>query len=542
MLIARRPATRIIYFLLMLSLVGVLLVVICTSRYGAGVTPDSVAYISTARNLLSGEGYARHDGRPFVDWPPLFPTLLALIGLGGFDPADSVRYVNAISFGLTILVTGLWLLNNVRSPPLVLLGSVAILLSRPLIYVSAFAWTEPLFVLFVLLSVFVMQQFLRSGKPLSLLFLSAIFAALASLTRYIGVTVILTGLVALLLFNRNISTMTKLFRATLFAFISTLPLTAWVIRNYAVASTLAGERGLSPYTLMQELYFTLNTVSKWFLPPIILAILRILLIVLLFVLGIAIFPVLSRWNQDRWASINSLRIMPLVYFILLYTSGLIASATRIAFDPINHRLLAPIYVPFMLLVLFTIDNIAQSFSRMHFSKQALNAFLLIGFGLWLGYPFLYSGNLVINSIRNGAGGYSSKAWMNSELISYLRQHPLRGSVYSNAPHAIYILTGMSARPSPSKHSRDSSLISPADDFQQLKRSVTSGNDTYVVWFENEPLLSFYHIQELRSVFDLESVVKTSDGAIYLIQHEDSDRCVRNPSTYRWQVNPCASPG
>jgi hypothetical protein len=525
----------------MLSLVGVLLVVICTSRYGAGVTPDSVAYISTARNLLAGEGYAIHDGRPFVNWPPLFPTLLSLIGLGGFDPLDSVRYVNAIAFGLTILVTGLWLLNNVRSPPLVLLGSVTILLSRPLIYVSAFAWTEPLFVLFVLLSIFVMQQFLQSGKPLSLL-LSAIFAALASLTRYIGGTVILTGLVALLLFNRNISTMTRFFRATLFAFISTLPITAWVIRNYAVASTLAGERGPSPYTLMQELYFTLNTVSKWFLPPIIPAILRVLLIVLLFVSGIAIFPVLSRWDQDSWSSTNSLRIMSLVYFILLYTSGLIASATRIAFDPINHRLLAPIYVPFMLLVLFTIDNIAQSFSRMHFLKQALTVFLPIGFGLWLVYPFLYSGDLVINSIRNGAGGYSSKAWMNSELISYLKQHPLRGSVYSNAPHAIYILTGMSARPSPSKHSRDNSFISPVDDFQQLKKSVASGNDTYVVWFENEPLLSFYNIQELRSVFDLESVVKTSDGAIYLIQHEDSDRCFRTPSTYRWQVSPCTSPG
>jgi hypothetical protein len=540
MLIARMPATRIIYFLLMLSLVGVLLVVICTSRYGAGVTPDSVAYISTARNLLSGEGYARHDGRPFVDWPPLFPTLLAWIGLSGFDPLDSVRYVNAISFGLTILVSGLWLLNNVRSPPLVLLGSVAILLSRPLIYVSVFAWTEPIFVLFMLSSIFVMQQFLQSGKVLFLL-LSAIFAALASLTRYIGVTVILTGLLALLLFNRNISTITKLLRATLFTFISLFPLTAWVIRNYAVASTLVGERGSSPYTLMQELYFTLNTVTKWFLPPIIPAILRILLIVLLCVSGIVIFQVLSRWNQSSWSSTNSLRIMPLVYFVLLYTSGLIASATRIAFDPINHRLLAPIYVPVMLLGLFTIDNIKQSFSRMHFSKQTLNVCLHVGFGLWLVYPFLYSGNLVINSIRNGAGGYSSRAWMNSELISYLKQYPLHGSIYSNAPHAIYILTGMSARPSPSKHSRDHSLISPADDFQQLEKSVASGNDTYVVWCENEPLLSFYNIQELRSVFDLESVVKTADGAIYLIQHEDSDRCLQSLSTYRWQVSPHIGP-
>ncbi|MGA9351536.1 MAG: hypothetical protein WBW48_22380 [Anaerolineae bacterium] len=539
MLIARRPATRIIYFLLMLSLVGILLVVICTSRYGAGISPDSVAYISTARNLLSGKGYTRHDGRPFGDWPPLFPTLLALIGLGGFDPLDSVRYVNAISFGLMVLVSGLWLLNNIRSLPLVLLGSVAILLSRPLIYVSVFAWTEPLFVLFMLLFIFVMQQFLKSGKPL-LLLLSAIFAALASLTRYIGVTVILTGLVALLLFNRNITTITKLIQATLFAFISTFPLTAWVIRDYTVVSALVGERGLSPHTLMQDLYFTLNTVSKWFLPPIIPAILRILLIVLLFISGIAIFQVLPRWNQNNRAS--SLRIMPLVYFILLYTSGLIASAARIAFDPINHRLLAPIYVPLMLLVLFTLDNIQQLFPSVHFPKQTLNVFLPIGLGLWLVYPFLYSGNLVIDSIRNGAGGYSTTVWMNSELISYLRQHPLRGSVYSNTPHAIYILTGMSARPSPSKHSRDDSLLSPVDDFQQLKTSVASGNDTYIVWFDDESLLSFYNIQELRSVFDLEIVVKTSDGAVYLIKHEDSDRCLRTPSPYRWQVNPCTSPG
>lgn len=81
--------------LLILSLIAILLVLLSTSRYGVGLSPDSAIYISVAKNLLSGNGYREFGGIPFVNWAPLFPTLLAILGLLGISPLDGARLINA---------------------------------------------------------------------------------------------------------------------------------------------------------------------------------------------------------------------------------------------------------------------------------------------------------------------------------------------------------------------------------------------------------------------------------------------------------------
>ena len=40
-----------------LTVAAVALVLVNTSRYGAGISPDSTSYVAAARNLLAGRGY-----------------------------------------------------------------------------------------------------------------------------------------------------------------------------------------------------------------------------------------------------------------------------------------------------------------------------------------------------------------------------------------------------------------------------------------------------------------------------------------------------
>ena len=101
--------------LLAVSVVGALLVLIATSRYGTGLTPDSGCYISAARSLAAGRGLLPHSGNPFVEWPPLFPALLALTARLGIEPITAARYLNAMIFGAILFVSGLWLRRNLRS-------------------------------------------------------------------------------------------------------------------------------------------------------------------------------------------------------------------------------------------------------------------------------------------------------------------------------------------------------------------------------------------------------------------------------------------
>ena len=91
---------RILHAVIVLfSVAGVMLSLLSTSRYGVGLSSDSTEYISAARGLLAGQGYVCHDGSPYTGWPPLFPTLLAGIGLTGIDPTTAARFLNAFAFG-----------------------------------------------------------------------------------------------------------------------------------------------------------------------------------------------------------------------------------------------------------------------------------------------------------------------------------------------------------------------------------------------------------------------------------------------------------
>lgn len=525
-----QPRNRqIIYFLLSFSVLGVLLILVSTSKYGAGCWPDSVAYISTARNLLSGNGYFRYAELPFVEWPPLWPTLLAFFGLIGFDPLDVARYINAIFFGLIVFLSGMWLLKHISSRALVLLGSLAILFSTPLIRNSAFMGTEPLFVVFVLLFILEVELFLSSGKPLPF-FLAAIFAALACLTRYIGVTIVFTGLL-LLLIKRNITVKNRLTKGIALILICTLPMIVWVSRNYMISSTLVGERHPSSYTLGQNIYFTLDTVTRWFMPPSSLVetskfstlpeqlqeLLQLLTLppatrvaigILLSLLITGAFVLIIGRNQNRGKSTSLSQIMPLLCFVVIYTIYLVTSATFVSIDILTHRLLSPIYVPLVLLIIFMIDNILR-FSHEHFSRQTLGRFLLVGSTLLLVvYPFLFSGWKTINRIKEGAGGYSHVSYRNSPLISYMQENPLDGQVYSNRPDYVYILTGIPVKFSPGS----------AEDALLLKEYLVSkDSNTYLVWFKDRGWESLPEIGEFDFMFDMEIIATVSDGVIYLIK-------------------------
>jgi len=65
-------------------------------RYGPGLPPDSASYISSARNLLLGKGYFIFNGQPMTVAPPLFSTILAIIGLAGVDPLIGARFLKRL--------------------------------------------------------------------------------------------------------------------------------------------------------------------------------------------------------------------------------------------------------------------------------------------------------------------------------------------------------------------------------------------------------------------------------------------------------------
>ncbi|MYJ74787.1 MAG: hypothetical protein F4089_06635, partial [Gammaproteobacteria bacterium] len=88
----RRP-DPVVLGILALSLVAGLLVVTRTGEYGIGLSPDSVQYVSMARELATGhDTLAGEHLRP--TWPPLFTLLISAPGVAGVDPIAVATVLN----------------------------------------------------------------------------------------------------------------------------------------------------------------------------------------------------------------------------------------------------------------------------------------------------------------------------------------------------------------------------------------------------------------------------------------------------------------
>ena len=174
-----------------------------------------------------------------MKWPPLYPLLLAAASLFVFDPLDVAGPLNAAIFGLTIFVAGHYLRQRIHSRFLILWACLAILLSIPLTSTAYTAMSEPLFILFVTLSLLHTDNFLRQGQRAFLLG-ATMFTTLACLTRYIGLTLPMT-IFLLLRLQHNTGSVTKIKHSTAYALVSTSPLFLWILRNILVDGKPTGQ-------------------------------------------------------------------------------------------------------------------------------------------------------------------------------------------------------------------------------------------------------------------------------------------------------------
>ncbi|MDX1379141.1 MAG: hypothetical protein R3307_09845, partial [Anaerolineales bacterium] len=94
-------------YLTLISLLGMLFAFIVTYRFGPGLTTDGARYLSTAENLINGNGFTEYLGVPLTQFPPLYSIVIAAVGL--FTRSDVfaiAQFVNIFSFGLTIWLGG----------------------------------------------------------------------------------------------------------------------------------------------------------------------------------------------------------------------------------------------------------------------------------------------------------------------------------------------------------------------------------------------------------------------------------------------------
>lgn len=207
---------------------------------GAGLTtpPDGLLCDSLCTTLMGGAE------QPLTVWPPLLSLILAgLHQTFGPDAMPAYRLFNALVYGAIAFYT--YRLARGRMLP-----TLATLMAPPMVLVTVYAISEPVFILLVLAW---LDQVGRIKQTWGLIGLATVAAA-ATMQRYVGVILIPLGILAI---------GWRPSRWVTYTAIASYPLAMWATRNYYLTGTLFGPRPSANNTLEALATELQSTFLEW---------------------------------------------------------------------------------------------------------------------------------------------------------------------------------------------------------------------------------------------------------------------------------------
>lgn len=460
------PRLASILTLSLLAVAGTFLVLRATPE-GLGLSDDSIAYIAGARSMLAGDGYREawlESNQPVTHFPPGFSSVLAFFGLFGLDPLRGTRFVNALLFGINAGLLGILVWRMTPSLTAGLVAAGLFIANGDLLQVHTAAMSEPLFIFLSLLAFWTFDLYFELppssvGRGISgewwWLVACGAFAGMAYLTRYAGLALVATFLVAIVILR---STWRKRFTSVGIFLAGFVPFAlGWALRNRMIAES-ATNRAFAWHPITAEnIRLGIFTFSSflvpveewrrslagfgWVLPGLIVLVLG----------AVLVWTLLQAWryfSKPRQASVlkrggkESREVISFTtgLYIFAYLASIVASMTMFdAATKFRLRILAPVFVG--LLILLVAFGISM---RKKYRPLIIVATVLV-FAL-----SIYKQSVTFAHWSQGGIGYASFQWYDSQAMAYLRDLPDGVSIYTNEPAAVYLYTGRGAKVLPSR--------------------------------------------------------------------------------------------
>lgn len=485
--------------------------------YGAGLGWDPINYLCVARNLLAGEGFFGCGGRSFSPWAPGYPAMLAAAGgLLDLDPYDVAGPLNAAASGALVFVAGQWLLQNLESRVLAVLGCLAVASALPLMRIASGAWSETAFLLFAILALTRADRYFEDGRAASLAW-AAVFTALACATRYSGV-VIAAVIAAGLVLERRGSPRRKAMRLWAYGLASAAPVCAWMLRNLIEEGWFFMRRQPVDHPLPEVLADTARTVGAWMLhdarPHGALGAAALLLLAAgAGWRGLRALPRVTRPRERSFLLFGGFALAYAVFYA--YTT--VAGHHEHGVQP---RHLLPMYVPVLFAALLEADRLASSGRKTRRTWTRAAAPAAAGLLLWLSwgvYPSIrdvLSGRFPAYSSIGSQEHADSRAARRSEVVRYLRADAGRnGAVWSNAKDWLEIHAGGMARHSSLPEGRSDAAGALAE---WSERRVRDGDRA--VWLHGPARAGAtgYDAADIYALPDANLLAALKDGLVFRI--------------------------
>lgn len=487
----------------MLGLIGVGMIFYST-RWGIGIAHDSFGYLSGAENLLRGQGYSHVTGlgevMPTNQWPPLFSLAITPFGFAGLSISEGARWLNALLFGINILLIGYFVYRNTTFWPAIF-ASLIILTSVDLIRLHATAYSEPLYFFLGLCGLYWLDKYINTAKTFPLL-ISALIIGAAALTRYIGVTLIVTLCVSILVLGKR-SLKRRLADCCIAGVISSLPLTLFAIRNVLVSGRVISYLDTVQTRLITAGQFMLglDTISLWFLPATISFRNRML------VLGVAVLALVlitARFGRTNLPTFWSVNLIYVFAYLLSLTLAIVSVEPHIAYDA---KYLSPVFVSIVIILALFLHGILLRAPRP----------VRIGLWVFLALFCISAGEravVVVKDIHQNGLGFEAPELRQSKIMSSIKNLPVDVRIYASLPILVRFFTQRDIRELPWKYhpATENPVSGYLPELHEIQTSSRSQR-TLIVYHRWRP---YYYPTEndLKQVLSLKEIASAPDGTIY----------------------------
>ncbi len=510
--------------LVAIALAGSILLFVCTSPWGIGVSKDGARYIAGARSILEGHGYRDAVSMdPITNWPPFFPFTLAVIGLFGIDPVEGARILHILLFGLNIFIVGLILKRFTQSTLIALFGAWLFLTSSPIVESHILVRSEPWFIFLVFTGFFFLLQYLSTGAK-RLLFFASFFTALACLDRYAGVSVIAAGMIMILFSNQN-NLRHPVIHSMIYGILSFLPLGLWIMRNYLTAHDPVNRTIYFHFPAASYFHQALATFSSWLVAihaPLTLQYF-VLIIFLTTAITMMIFVAKREKSKEGVGDVTThdfFRMMALMITFSFCVIGLelFHHAFLYAHVQASDRHFLPVFVACLIGSFVLLHRFLKLYPHPFFKIFA------VVFLLSLNISYLWNSSRTFTTAYHDGDRFTSRKWRTSPTIAKAKSLPTDAFIYSNEPGALYILTNRKTYSLPRKYSRrhyrDKESAKPDEKFlrrlNKVKEKLASRKG-YIVFFHPSHRWHKVSEEELQHDLPLVLVDRLSDGVIYQIK-------------------------
>ena len=379
------------------------------------------------------------------------------------------------------------------------------LFSSTAVLIHSFVLTEPSFIVFALSSFIMLALYFKLNK-FYLFFISALLASLSILDRYVGVSVIATGIMCILLWEKGII-IARIKKSFLFGVVSMFPISLWLIHNYLIAGTFTDRIFSFHLITLDNIFLFFITLSEWVVPywhNIFIGILFLVFIIT--VLVVCIKQRTKLFKEATTTEVFYLRIIDiLIIFIIFYLFFIFFSTSFFdALTPFNYRILAPVYFS----IIIVLASIVPRFIKNIYFTVAISLLCLISIAY---------GTYIITIINSQGLGFTKESITSSSVGAEILSIPKESTIYTNVPHMVYVLSKRLSYMFPQKQNPHAIILNDEykNEFDKMIRGIEQGN-SYILYITMsdfyDPRMQMPTLDEIKSAFSSDIVERVTEDA------------------------------